>query len=217
MNVGDIITRVRRTFGDEAAVQVSDDDVIRWVNDAQIEIVRQNDGALQKTDYVNLVANQSQYTMPSDLLILRTLRYKYASMLSYSTLKYKNMQQFDDSVDGWDGNAFSSGDPQFFTMFEGKVMLFPIPSTSATNGLKVLYNQKPTDVVDSTSTPSLPLIYHSTIVKYCLWQASMLDEDHEVAVMHQGNFVSDVKLMMTRETTEATATYPSITTLEYDL
>src|SRR5512138_1815684 len=101
MNVGDIITRVRRTFGDEAAVQVTDDDVIRWINDAQIEVVKHNEGALQKSDLIDLVANQSTYTMPTDLLILRTLRYKFSSMQSFARLKYKSLQEFDELIDGW--------------------------------------------------------------------------------------------------------------------
>ncbi len=76
MIVSDVITRVRRTFGDEAAVQVTDDDIIRWINDAQIEVIKHNEGALQKSDLLDLVANQSTYTMPTDLMILQTLRVK---------------------------------------------------------------------------------------------------------------------------------------------
>lgn len=216
MNVQDIITRVRRTFGDEAAVQVQDADVIRWINDGQVEIVKRNDGALQKTTLVNLVAGQATYSMPADLFILRSLRYKYDDMLSFSSIKYKNMQEFDDSIDGWDGTAYNASTPQFFTMYEGNVILFPSPDRSVTNGLKVLYSQKPTDVVTALDTPALPLIYHNTLVKYCLAQASLLDEDYEPAAMHQGNFDNDMQLLQTREAQEATATYPTITVLAED-
>ncbi len=217
MIVSDIITRVRRTFGDEAAVQVTDADIIRWINDGQIEVVKRNDGALQKSAFINLVANQSSYTLPTDMLILRSLRYKFSSTLSYSSLLYKNMQQFDDSIDGWDGSAYSTGNPSFFTMYEGKAILFPTPSEASTSGLKVLYNQKPTDVVGTSDALALPIIYHNTLMKYCMWQASLLDEDHEPALMYKTDFQSDMSLLQTRETTEATATYPTITVLEFDL
>lgn len=216
MIVSDIVTRVRRTFGDEAAVQVTDADIIRWINDAQYEIVKRNDGALQKTSFINIVTGQSSYTLPTDLLILRSLRYKFSAMLSFSALKYKNMQEFDDSIDGWDGNAYTTGNPQFFTMYEGKALLFPTPNESVTNGIKVLYNYKPTDVVTTADSLALPLIYHNTINKYCMWQASLMDEDLEPAQMYQSDFQSDVSLLQTRETQEATATYPTITTLGYD-
>lgn len=216
MNVQDIITRVRRTFGDEAAVQVTDADVIRWINDGQIEVVKHNEGALQKTDFIDLVSGQAQYTLPTDLLLLRSLRYKFADMLSFSALRYKNMQAFDETLDGWDGSAYSAGSPQFFTMYEGKAVLFPVPEYSVVDGLKVLYNQKPTDVVGLSDALALPLIYHNTIQKYCMWQASLLDEDHEPALMYRGDFNEDLMLVKTRETTDPVATYHTITVLEGD-
>jgi hypothetical protein len=216
VNVQDVITRVRRTFGDEAAVQVTDDDVIRWINDAQIEVVKNNDGALQKSAFIDLVANQSTYVLPTDLLLLRSLRYKYTDMLSFSNLKYKNMQQFDDSLDGWDGSAYSAANPQFFTMYEGKAILFPTPDRSVTAGLKVLYSQKPTDVLTPLSTLALPLIYHNTIFKYCMWQASLLDEDHEPALMYRGDFMEDMGTLQSNETQDPTSTYHTITVLDFD-
>lgn len=217
MIVSDIITRVRRTFGDEAAVQVQDEDIIRWINDAQIEIVKNNEAALQKTGFVDLVANQAVYTLPTDLLILRALRFKYSTMTSFTALKYKSVQQFDELVDGWDGTLYGSGSPIYYTMFEGQATLFPTPDTSTTSGLKVLYNQKPTDVVLTSDSPSLPLIYHNSLVTYCMWQASLLDEDHDPAVMYQANFKNDMDNLKSKETREATATYASITTLGDDI
>ena len=217
MIVSDIVVRVRRIFGDEAAVQVTDDDIMRWINDGQVEVIKNNDGALQKTDLLDLVATQSVYTLPTDMFILRSLRYKYTDMSSFSALRYKNMQEFDDSVDGWDGTLYSNAHPLYFTMYEGSVTLFPTPDQSATDGLKVLYNQKPTDVNDVTDVLSLPLIYHNSIVKYCMWQASLLDEDHQPAVMYQGNFQEDMDKLKARETTDTVERYQTITTLDCDL
>lgn len=216
MIVSDIITRVRRTFGDEAAVQVQDADIIRWINDAQVEIVKRNESALQETTTQDLVANQSTYTMPADLLLLRTLRYKYTGMLSFSRIKYANMQQFDEIIDGWDGTAFGTGAPIYYTMDKGSVILFPTPDQSATGGLKVLYNKKPTDVVTTGDSLSLPLIYHNVVVSYCMWQASLLDEDHDPAIMYQSTFMDDVRQLQNRENKEDVNTYPVITVLEFD-
>lgn len=217
MIASDVIVRVRRTFGDEAAVQVTDDDVIRWINDAMVEIVKNNDAALQKTDFVSLVANQSTYSLPTDLLLLRSLRYKYTGMPSFSVLIYKNMQEFDDALDGWDGSTFAVNPPQLFTMYEGKAILFPTPDQSATNGLKILYNQTPATVTLPADALALPLIYHNTIFKYCMWQASLLDEDHDPAAGYRSDFMADMGSLINRETREAVAFYPSITVLDYDM
>ncbi len=216
MIVSDIITRVRRTFGDEAAVQVQDADIIRWVNDAQVEIVKRNESALQETAFVNLVANQASYDLPTDLLLLRSLRFKYSSMLSFSRISYYNMQQFDEIVDGWDGTSYGSGSPLYYTVYENQAILFPTPSQASINGLKVLYNKKPVDVALTSDTPSLPLIYHNSIVSYCMWQASLLDEDHDPAIMYQTTFQDDIHQLKNRETSENIEKYPVITVLEYD-
>jgi hypothetical protein len=218
MITSDVIVRVRRTFGDEAAVQVTDADIIRWINDGQIEVIKRNDGALQKTGFIDLVLDQAQYTLPADLMILRSLRSKISTTsLSYTSLKFQNMQQFDETLDGWDGLAYGDGTPLYFTMYEGKAILFPVPNVSITAGIKVLYNQKPTDVVTTSDALSLPLIYHNTILKYCMWQASLLDEDHDPALMYKSDFQEDMNLLATREVTEATASYPSITVREEDM
>lgn len=217
MNAQDVITRIRRTFGDEAAVQIQDADILRWINDGQIEIVKNNEAALQKTGYVDLVAGTSQYALPTDLLILRTLRYKYTTMSSYIVLKYRNMQQFDESIDSWDGSLYGTGSPVIFTLFEGKVTLFPTPDQSAIAGLKVLYNQKPSDVTFITDNLYVPVIYHNTIVNYCMWQASLLDQDHEPAMMYRNTFQQDMQLVNNQETRDPMATYSTITTLNDDL
>lgn len=215
MIVSDVITRVRRTFGDEAAVQVSDADIIRWCNDAQIEIVKNNDQALQKTGLINLVNGTADYTMPADLLMLRSLRYKFASMSSFRTLRYMSLQQLDETMDGWDGSSLTDN-PLFFTRYEDKVTLFPTPSESATGGLKLLYNYAPAPVALSSDGFTLPLIYHNTIVQYCMWQASLLDEDHEPALMYQGNMQKDLETLMNNENAEPTNTYSKITLMEFD-
>jgi hypothetical protein len=217
MIVEDVIIRVRRIFGDEAAVQVSNDDIIRWINDGQVEIVKHNDAALQTTGFMDIVANQSTYALPVDLLILRSLRYKNADMMSYSHLHFTNMQQFDETVDGWDGSVYSSTSPVCFTRYENNVILFPTPDQSTVNGLKLLYNKRPTDVTIPTDTLGLPLIYHNPIMKYCMWQASLLDEDHEPALMYQNNFQNDMGLLMSKETTDPVDKYHTITVLESDM
>jgi len=217
MIVSDIITRVRRIFGDEAAVQVTNDDIIRWINDGQLEVVKHTESALQSSGFINLVANQATYALTADMLLLRSLRYKYSDMSSYRALVYKSMQQFDEVLDGWDGTQYPAGYPIFFTQYDANITVFPTPDRAATVGLKVLYNAKPADVSLTSDSLSLPLIYHNTIFRYCLWQVSLLDEDLDPAVMYEQSFIKDMALLHTRETTEATATYNTITVMELDL
>lgn len=217
MDVQAVITRVRRVFGDEAAVQVTDDDIIRWINDGQIEIVKNNTNALLNTTTMNIVAGQSTYNFNVNMLKLRSVRYKYSSMLSFKTLQYQSMQQFDESIDGWDGTLYPSGYPVYYTEYNNTFTVFPTPDQSVVGGFKLLYNESPADVSDLADPLSVPLIYHNTILRYCLWQASLLDEDLEPAVMYQNNFANDMSLVQNREVSENVSSYPVITIRDEDL
>ena len=39
---GDVVANVRRSFGDESGVQLEEGDLLRWINQGQYEIARQN-------------------------------------------------------------------------------------------------------------------------------------------------------------------------------
>jgi hypothetical protein len=217
MDVQAVITRVRRVFGDEAAVQLTDDDIIRWINDGQIEVVKNNSSALLNTTTINIVANQSTYNFNSNMLKLRSVRYKYSDMASFRSLKFLSMQQFDESIDGWDGTLYPAGYPVFYTEYNDTFTVFPTPDRSVVGGFKLLYNETPSDVTDLADPLSLPLIYHNTIMRYCLWQASLLDEDLEPAVMYAQTFTNDMAVVQSREVNENLSSYPVITVREEDL
>ena len=40
MLVSEIATRVKRQFGDESGSLIDDNDILRWCNDAQVDIIR---------------------------------------------------------------------------------------------------------------------------------------------------------------------------------
>jgi hypothetical protein len=164
-----------------------------------------------------LVAGQAAYTLPANMLILRSVSYKYSGMASFSSLRYVNLQELDDALNGWDGTTYSNSQPLIFSRYANTISLFPVPDQSATGGLKYLYNQIPTDIVSLSDTPVLPSIYHTTIFKYCLWQASMLDEDYDPAQLHKSIFDEDMRNLMGLESVEQSATYPTISVREEDM
>src|ERR1041385_4536998 len=99
MNVSDVMTRIKRQFGDESQVQVTDSDIIRWINDGQRQIVMNNEGLLEQVAYTSTVINQQDYTLPVDLLIMRTVHLKDPNSASYFNLKYYTFTEFDQLVD----------------------------------------------------------------------------------------------------------------------
>lgn len=204
MNVGEIATRVKRQFGDESGVQVTDADIIRWVNDAQREIAGNND-LLQTVATTAVISGQREYTLPPDILLLRSIHYggsKLTPLNSREAEEYIQIQQ--------------SGTPGTFWVWANKLNLFPTPSASDPDDLQIFYTRQPANVTVTADVPELPLEYHNRIVEYCLQQAYELDENWEAASQKAGQFVNGLAALKGKEDWDTVDYYPSITTLPDD-
>jgi hypothetical protein len=116
----DIITRVQRQFGDEASVQIEEADIIRWINDAVLEICTQND-LTQATGTMNSVIGTTSYAFPSDLLQVRTIYY------DNSRLRFFKKTEFDEYINEQDPNEEQTGTPWLFTRWGTNFQLYPKP------------------------------------------------------------------------------------------
>lgn len=209
----EVVTRVKRQFGDEAGVQISDLDIIRWINDAQEEIGRTNQGLMETTGSADIVANQAEYDMPADFSVLRSLRYKGFR------LKAMTLAEFNEYLDGYavaTGGPYGPGTPEVFTVWENKITLFPTPNETITAGLSVFYIKHPASVANLADDLSLPIKYHNTIVTYCLQQAYELDEDFQKAQLKEGKFNKDLMQLNDNNKWVSQEYYPRITTLPED-
>src|SRR3546814_8754991 len=99
MKVSDVKTRVKRQFGDESAIQVTDSDILIWINDGQREVAMNNDGILQETISLDMVGNQDTYPLPTDLLVLRSIRVRKSATEPFRSIPFKSLAQFDLDMD----------------------------------------------------------------------------------------------------------------------
>lgn len=217
MIVSDIMTRVKRQFGDESGVQVTDADIIRWINDGQRRIVMHNEGLLETTALANLTENVQDYSLPTDLLIFRALSIKVTGDHTYRHVKGLDFPKFNEYIDGWDGDESYRGIPLVYTLFAGKIRFYPIPDQTVSNGIKIYYNRKPTDVASGSDAIDLPILYHETVATYCLQQAHEMDEDYDAAGMKASEMSTDLTTLRGREEWKEQETYPTITVLPEDL
>lgn len=217
MDVAGVITRVKRQFGDESSVQITDDDIIRWINDAQDHIASTNEDLLQETSLVNLVAGQQDYPLPTDLLTLSSVSIKTATMTSFVQIKGLPIQQFNELVNGWDGNYFGTGTSYAYTSYKSSIRLLPIPAENVTNGLKFFYNRLPVEVASPVGTLDLPRSYHNAIVNFCLQQAYELDENFQASTAKGEQLASQIHNNKFNDEKNSREFYSTITTLQEDL
>lgn len=214
MNVQDVVTRVKRIFGDENAAQITDDDIIRWINDAQEKVVLENEGLMETTSTANIVQDQMEYDVPADFNILRSLKFK-----GYR-IKPMSLAEFNEYIDGYSAapgvSPYGPGIPEIFTVWDNKITLFPKPSENVTNGLTIYYIKHPASVGTLADSLTVPLQYHNTIVNYCLQQAYELDEDFQKAETKKIAIADDLMKLNDRNKWISQEYYPRITTLPED-
>lgn len=217
MNAQEVIDRVKRKFGDESAVQLTDTDIIRYINDAQQAIVLNNESVLETITTVDLVDGTNEYDYPTDLLILKAVRIKMSSMTSYSSVKGLNVQEFDRQIDGWDGTTFPEGRPVIYTTYRKKLYLYPTPDEDVTDGLKILYAQYPAEITMASDELSVPIQYHNAVVTFCMKEAAEMDEDYQASTIQEAKFIGDLRAANLRDQNITRDVYPTITAREEDL
>jgi len=207
VNLGDVKTRVKRQFGDDAAIQIQDADIVRWVNDAQREIANQNDDLLMLTATADVVAGQASYTVPSNLRLLRKIKYNGFH------LKALSLQDFDEYIDGaTNSQTYSQGNPLVYNVWAGQFTVFPTPSQAAAlvSGFTIYYLRNPVDVVNDTDNLEFPNGYHNHIVEYCLRMAYELDENWQAAGQLNQRFQQGVNGLKERDNWPVREVYPTI-------
>jgi hypothetical protein len=209
VNVQDIMTRVKRTFGDEAGVQITDADIFRWINDGQREIAVQND-ALQTKGTLASVAGQQAYTLPADLLTLQSVW--FAGFL----VNPKSWQQAEEDIIALGTpNVLQQGQPSFYWTWANQINFYPVPSDSVSS-IVVFYNRSPIQVATSLDSLDLGVTYHNAILQYVLQQAYELDEDWTASTTKQTQFENSLKDLSENETWNGRRSYPVITVLPED-
>lgn len=216
MNSKEVAERVRSKFGDDAGVVIKDAEIIRWINDGQRHLVKENEGLLEKVVAANSVVDTQEYmltTLATDIMVLRSVRY------DGKHLKHMNLKEFDEYIDQWDDpdQSGGTGTPDVYTVFAGKLILFPIPDKSVTNGIKIYYTRYPVDVTDVVDDAiDLPLSYQNALVNYVLKEAYEKDEDWQGHNTKAAEVAADLAALKHREKHNNYESYGRITTLPED-
>lgn len=207
LTVGEIATRVKRQFGDEAGSQLTDADIVRWINDAMRDIALHNN-LLQVKASAAIVAGQNEYTLPADILTLRAVKYNGRS------LQPLTLAEADNFIDDHENDP--AGEVTHYWLFANTLHLYRVPQTSGATLLKLYYTKQPTAVAVSGDIPEIPQQYHNQIVTYCLAQAYEMDADMESHRAKMQMFEDGVSRIKDNAEWENRDAYPSITYIPDD-
>lgn len=217
LTVLDVKTRVKRKFGDEAGVQLTDDDILRMINDAQRTIVSRNDSLLEKTATANSVASTQEYSFPADMLKFKFLSYKGTGDSAYNPLRGMTVNELNLYIDSWDASTNTNGVPAIYAIHAGKFLVYPTPQDSVANAFKIYYTRSPVNMVLDADILDLPELYHSIVVDLVLQDAFEMDEDWEAAAAKSSQTNNNIDRLKSDEEWTKRDTYPFITVRPEDL
>jgi hypothetical protein len=217
LTVLDVKTRVKRKFGDESGVQLTDADILRYINDSQRKIVMRNDSLLEKSSTANTQAGIQEYSFPIDMLKFKSLKYKGTGDIAYRPMQGMTLNELDLYVDSWDSNVSSLAVPIMYAVHAGKFQVYPVPQDTVANAFKVYYCRKPTDMVLDADVIDLPELYHDTVVDLVLQDAYEMDEDWNAAAAKSAQTNQSIDRLKDSDEWTKRDTYPVITVRPEDL
>lgn len=202
MLVSEIATRVKRQFGDESGSLIDDNDILRWCNDGQVDIVRKT-AALISSQTTAVTVGTSNVTLPADFLSVKgvVLANNPLSLVSYEEgfVSYAS-----SAVDAQPGMCYVLGNKLYFN------------SQQASGNLVITYIRRPTVLTLVADTPEIPVQMHEDLVRFCLARAKELNEDLEGAAAAMSDYNTRTMYGTSEMATPDAASYNGIRVLAGD-
>ena len=208
--VSDVSTYVKRQFGDEAGVQITDADIIRWINLGEREIFLRNK-PIKARGVADTVAGQYAYTFPDDILEVQTLT------CNGQPVERRSFQEAQEYIFKNDPQHTIQGQPNIWYEWGGDFMFWPIPSDNASEAIAIYYVKSPITITDIGSTLSVPDSYYGRLLEFVMAQAYELDENWAAAQVKAEQFDSSVASQDNDDDYTEVDTYPRITVLAEDM
>lgn len=206
--VADVITAVKRQFGDESGVQLTNNDIIRWINAAQTEIVAKN-GVIEARFRKSSEAHVGSYQLPTEqILHIVSIHYNGARLPSIEFAEAER-RVFDA-----DPTNTQEGTPQFWWEWGGEVSFWPTPEVGIVDGITIYAIKMPASVSLETDKLSVPDKYFNAVVRYCMMEAHEMDEEYEAAASMRQQFALALDEKNGEEERTQHSTYPTITIVE---
>jgi hypothetical protein len=208
--VQNIFSDTRRTFGDESSVQITDEDMLRWINTAQREILISNK-ILKTVGTTDVLGNVSEYSLSDlDIVTIQSIHYNGRK------LEWRSFQDAEEYIMSSDPLKTATADPSMWYEWGGIINLYPVPQNDAPAGLKIYYIKEPPAVtVDSTLI--VPDAYYETVLQFVLSKAYELDEDPTNSQFKLTQYTERLNTLSEQENTPSLDVYQRITVLAEDM
>lgn len=203
--VNDIIDKAEIILQDTTNVRWVAVELIGWLNDAQMEIVRQKPEASVTNESVATVTGTKQSLPSTGIILIDVIRNMGSGGATPgNAIRIINRKILDAQVPDWHLTSGESAVVQHY-MFDDKdpKNFYIYPPSDATGQIEIVYSSAPT-VVAADADISIDDVYSSPILDYILYRAYSKDADYAAnsqrAIGHFTAFMNSLGLQDKVET-----------------
>jgi hypothetical protein len=208
----DVITAVKRQFGDSSGTQVNNAHIFAWTNDAMREIIKENPELRKDMVQVNTTAGTATYpllTHVPDMMVVHSIMYKG------TVLRNMSFVEAQEYIIRGQASEQLQAEPIIWYEYAGTITLWPVPSTSQALGLTIFYSSSP-DEVDAAGDPlGVPDAYFNAVVSYCMWKAYEMDDSFSQGEVMMRQFYESITRLSNRQQAKDDR-YPTVIQLPED-
>lgn len=199
-SVNDLIARVRRNIREADAEYFSDNDILGWLNEAHQELYDEVcmlfSRFFQVTSNISFVADQVEYTLPTDFKRLLLVERAKSGGISIQRPTKLHPIHYNDKNDF---NQFLlAPSTRYYLVGSSKIGFVPTPTVADTDAIRLTYVTTPT-VLALSGTYNIPFNYSRLLVLlatymcltaekepsgrsfYELYQRGLLNMQHELS------------------------------------
>jgi hypothetical protein len=214
-----IAARVKRQFGDESGVQVVDNDIINWLNDAMTEAAVQNGSINLKRRFIPAIRGEYVLTLPdqTNLAAIQSLSYRSSGSSAYVPLTFASSNSFEELFPEWQKGS-ATGIPSFYTSdVNNRLRVYPAPAVTDGRGFSLMYNSFFTEYTDLTQEMSISPRYFQYLLEYCLMKAYEMDENWEAADRKASFIQSTLNSLSSDDSNVNQTKYPILSSTPEDM
>ena len=183
-----LLSRIKDTLQDTTSVRWPEAELLRYINDAQREIVNFRPDSSATTANVQLVTGTKQ-TLPSGGLRLikltRNMDGTSGGASGKRAIRIVNVDILNTQEPNWHDASAATGDSAHGTTVKHYVFddddprnYYVYPGVSGNAYVEIVYSAAPTDLANSSATISVDDIYGNAIIDYVLFRAYMKDAEY---------------------------------------
>lgn len=179
VTVATVITEARSYLNESTASFWSDDELVVWCNDGQIDIAART-GCLETTETETLQTSTTSYSLTTSFITVKGAIYNSVKGLEKGSLEHM-------------GRTKAVGEPAYWFTWGNNLIVYPAPESGVSGYSVVVYMTTRPTAVDATSDSiEIPEQYQKALVLYMVAQGLMKDEKYAKAAQIMGQYYAEL-------------------------